>query len=66
MEDSKLLCEIGTLLDDTPVKVKDYVNNNLSDFLVPGNINETYNNIRQFAEVVSYTYLKELFQYDNE
>lgn len=66
MEDSKLLCEIGTLLDDTPVKVKDYVNNNLSDFLVPGNINETYNNICQFAEVVSYTYLKELFQYDNE
>lgn len=61
MKDSELIQEVGTLFESTPVKVKEHVMNNLKEFLVVDNLEQTYENIRRFVEVTSYSYLKELF-----
>lgn len=47
---SDLIQEAAGIFHETPQQIKDYIFENLQDFVVPGDIQTTYANMVQFVE----------------
>lgn len=47
---SGLIEEAAGIFHETPQQIKDYIFENLQDFVVPGDLQTTYMNIEQFVE----------------
>ena len=47
---SELIQEAAGLFHETPQQIKDYIFENLQDFVIPGDVDATYVNMVQFVE----------------
>ena len=59
-DNEKAILESAVLFHSYPQVVKDYIQENLDQFIVPGNLEATYNNMVAFTESTVMSLLEEL------
>lgn len=59
-EDEELIVAASGAFEATPEVVKDYIKENLEEFLVPGDVKATYENMVEFTAEFAKTFLEDL------
>lgn len=59
-ENEDVILPASTVFHEFPAVVKDYIKENLDEFVVPGNLNATYENMVTFATSAANNMLNEL------